>query len=410
MCSKKQKYLCINNECIVCLNRSILNLEMYQQLIDEFDIEKNDNINLLNLPYGSHKKIWWKCKNNHTFNVTLNSRTNNTTSCKICKYDERTKNIELKKQTKEKILNYKIDTVNNQTNETGVKNEKYVYNLLKNIYDLEEVQLIGHLGGLADIIIKINNYNDNYKLLQIKTLTKINETSYYMTNSVNYPDNLLIAMVDNTHKYFALEFAGNIKVKRLALYYNNDKSKYKNLMFRSEEDFINNILEKLPLSTDVKTLTETLTECQKKEYYMRQRLKNKCIELGLNYEDNDINYDTVDCYINNIPIQLKYASINQKHRNTISITMRKSCGRIGLKHIKQSYNINDLFEYVIIELENSPSNFCIIPKQELANKKCISTNDTMGTGICYIMPYNNGINHWSNNYWDKWDFLCEFNA
>ena len=176
-------------------------------------------------------------------------------------------------------------------------------------------------------------------------------------------------------------------------------------MFRNEQDFINNIIKKISLSTKVTNLTETLSECQKKEYYMRQRLKEKCIELNLTYEDNDINYNTIDCYINNIPIQLKYASINQTHRNTISITMRKSCGKIGLKTIRQSYHINDVFNFVIVELENSPSNFCIIPKEELANKKCISTNDSIGSGICYIMPYNNGIKHWSNNYWDKWDYF-----
>ena len=65
--------------------------------------------------------------------------------------------------------------------------------------------------------------------------------------------------------------------------------------------------------------------------------------------------------------------------------MRKSCGKIGLKTIRQSYHINDVFNFVIVELENSPSNFCIIPKEELANKKCISTNDSIGSGICYIM-------------------------
>ena len=410
MCSKKQKLLCNNNECIICIDRSILKLDICQQLIDEFDVDNNIDVDLLKLPYGSHKKIWWKCKNNHSFSVTLNSRTNTKSSCKICKYDEHTKDIQFKKQVKEKILNYNKNTkLNNKTNESGVKNEKYVYELLKNIHNIHDIQLVGHFGGFADIIIKFNN-EDNYKLLQIKTLTKINETSYYMTNSVNYPDNLLIAMVDNSHQYFAIEFAGNIKVKRLSLYYNNDQSKYKNIMIRNEKDFINNIVEKLSLSTVIKNLTETLTECQKKEYYMRQRLKSKCIELNLLYQDNDINHDTIDCYINNIPIQLKYASINQIHRNTISITMRKSCGIIGLKRVKQSYHLDDAFEFVIIEIENSLSNFCIIPKQELANKKCISTNDIIGTGICYIMPYNNGINHWSNNYWNIWHTLCEFNA
>lgn len=404
MCSKKQKLLCNNNECILCINRSILKLEMCQQLIYEFDTEKNVDVELLKLPYGSHKKIWWKCKNNHTFNVTLNSRTNTKSSCKICKYDEHTKDIEFKKQVKEKILSYNINTINNKANETGVKNEKYIYEILKHIHKIKEIQLIGYFGGLADIIVKLND-EDDYRLLQIKTLTKINETSYYMTNTGNYPENLLIAMVDSNHKYFAIEFAGNIKVKRLSLYYNNEKSKYKNIMFRNEQDFINNIIKKISLSTKVTNLTETLSECQKKEYYMRQRLKEKCIELNLTYEDNDINYNTIDCYINNIPIQLKYASINQTHRNTISITMRKSCGKIGLKTIRQSYHINDVFNFVIVELENSPSNFCIIPKEELANKKCISTNDSIGSGICYIMPYNNGIKHWSNNYWDKWDYF-----
>jgi hypothetical protein len=377
---------------------------MCQQLIYEFDTEKNVDVELLKLPYGSHKKIWWKCKNNHTFNVTLNSRTNTKSSCKICKYDEHTKDIEFKKQVKEKILSYNINTINNKANETGVKNEKYIYEILKHIHKIKEIQLIGYFGGLADIIVKLND-EDDYRLLQIKTLTKINETSYYMTNTGNYPENLLIAMVDSNHKYFAIEFAGNIKVKRLSLYYNNEKSKYKNIMFRNEQDFINNIIKKISLSTKVTNLTETLSECQKKEYYMRQRLKEKCIELNLTYEDNDINYNTIDCYINNIPIQLKYASINQTHRNTISITMRKSCGKIGLKTIRQSYHINDVFNFVIVELENSPSNFCIIPKEELANKKCISTNYSIGSGICYIMPYNNGIKHWSNNYWDKWDYF-----
>ena len=56
MCSKKQKLLCNNNECILCINRSILKLEMCQQLIYEFDTEKNVDVELLKLPYGSHKK------------------------------------------------------------------------------------------------------------------------------------------------------------------------------------------------------------------------------------------------------------------------------------------------------------------------------------------------------------------
>lgn len=220
MCKKSQKNLCMNKTCELCISRSILNLDMCQQLIDEFDIEKNNNVELLNLPYGSHKKLYWKCKNGHEFYVSLNSRTNGKTSCKICKYDERSKDLELKNLIKTKINNKNNNySTKNTVNSNGLKNEEFIYNLLKNHKDIKDIKLVGYLGGFADIIIKLNNCkNDYYYLLQVKTITKINETSYYLTNDKIYQNNLLIAMVDNSHRYFAIEFYGNINVKRLSLH------------------------------------------------------------------------------------------------------------------------------------------------------------------------------------------------
>jgi hypothetical protein len=212
-------------------------------------------------------------------------------------------------------------------------------------------------------------------------------------------------MVDKSHKYFAVEYAGNIIVKRLHLAFNYSHCKYLNIMTTNETTFINNIIINLYNSTIIENIEEILSETQKKEYYMKCRLKEKCKELDILYADNNNNHTTIDCYINNIPIQLKYASLNQTHRNTIQVTMRKSCGSIQSKKLKQSYHIDDEFEYVIIELGESHNNFCIIPKQELANKKCISTNEINGSGMCYLMPFNNGINHWTNEYWNKWDYL-----
>jgi len=406
MCKKTQQKLCNDKTCELCISRSILNLEICQQLIDEFDIEKNNNVELINLPYGSHKKIHWICKNGHTFYVSLNSRTNGNTSCKICKYDERSKDLELKKIIKSKIINNN-NSLKNNVNINGLNNEEFVYNLLKYQPEIKEIKLVGYLGGFSDIIIKLNNCkNDYYYLLQIKTITKINETSYYLTNDKLYTDNLLIAMVDNLHNYFALEFAGNINVKRLSLYYNNKKSKYANIMFKTKEEFTKKILEMLPQSQVVKNIYDILTESQKKEYFMRERLKKKCELLNLSYIDNNHNHSTVDCYINNIPIQLKYSSLNQNYRNTIQITMRKSLGRYKGKNLKQSYHKDDEFKFVFIELESYHNKFCIIPKQELVNKNCISTNEKNGTGMCYVMPPNIKNKHWTNSYWDNWkDFI-----
>lgn len=189
-------------------------------------------------------------------------------------------------------------------------------------------------------------------------------------------------------------------------YINNDKSKYTNIMFKIEEEFTKKILELLPKSQFVKNIDEILTEQQKKEFYMRERLKQKCKLFNLSYADNNHNYNTIDCYINNIPIQLKYSSLNQNYRNSIQVTMRKSLGRHKGKFLKQSYHLDDEFKFVIIELDNYHNQFCIIPKQALANKNCISTNDKIGSGMCYVMPPGFKNKHWTNLYWDNWKDLC----
>jgi hypothetical protein len=175
MCNIKQNKICGDTTCEVCISRTILNLDICQQLIDEFDVDKNNNIELLKLPYGSHTKLHWKCKNNHEFYVSLNARTNGKTSCKICKYDERSKDLELKKLIKYNLSN-NINTNTNINNINGLKNEEFIYNLLKNEPKLKEIQLVGYLGGFADIIIKLNDDKNNYYyLLQVKTITKTNE-------------------------------------------------------------------------------------------------------------------------------------------------------------------------------------------------------------------------------------------
>jgi hypothetical protein len=212
-------------------------------------------------------------------------------------------------------------------------------------------------------------------------------------------------MVDNSHKYFALDFAGNINVKRLSLVYNYNKSKYSNIMYKTKEEFIRKILELIPLSQCIQNIVDLLTETQKKEFYMKERLKEKCKSLNLLYRDNTHNHNTIDCYINNIPIQLKYASLNQNYRNTIQVTMRKSFGRLKGQCVKQSYHINDEFNFIIIELDNYHNQFCILPKKELANKKCISTNDIIGSGMCYVMPPDIKIKHWTKIYWENWNLL-----
>lgn len=151
MCNKKQSFLCENPLCEICSKRSILSLDISDKLINEFDKELNGNIDLLRLPYGSHIKLLWKCKNNHSFESTLNSRTNGNTNCRQCFYDSKRKfSKELKT---EKI---KLNTNSLTTILTGETNEKYVYSLLKTHPLIDDIKIIGFL-GIWRYILKIKD-------------------------------------------------------------------------------------------------------------------------------------------------------------------------------------------------------------------------------------------------------------
>jgi hypothetical protein len=55
----------------------------FPRIADEFDIEKN-NINPELIVSGSKKKYWWKCKEGHSWRVSVGDRTRYDTYCPIC--------------------------------------------------------------------------------------------------------------------------------------------------------------------------------------------------------------------------------------------------------------------------------------------------------------------------------------
>lgn len=394
-CSKYKKNLCVIETCEICNLRRVP-----QYLIDEFDKNKNSNINILELSFSSHKKLWWLCKKGHSYQTTLNARTNkkNSTNCSICHYNNISKySIEEKNQ---RILHGNSDK-DKTTLMTGEETEKYIYELFlkeKQKNNIQNVQLIGNLGGYADMIVE---FKDTKKCLQIKTLTYISKNKFYMTYDNKYKDNLLICMVDKNRKFFCVEFAKNITVKRLRLDFDYKFSKYNDIMMTNESDFINTIIKKLKNSIDFISIEEQLSETGKKEYKMIQNFKKFCIKNNLEYTTNNTNTNSIDGYINKIPVQLKYATFNQKNRKTIQITVRKSGGSLNGKRIKIPYHVNDGFKLLIIQLSNSDYDFCIIPIEKLKEIGCISGDNKVGTGICYISPVDYGKPHWSIIYWNN---------
>lgn len=58
--------------------------EAYPHLRDEWDYEKNKGINPEHLLPGSNKKVWWKCKNGHSFDARIFHRTKDGLNCRFC--------------------------------------------------------------------------------------------------------------------------------------------------------------------------------------------------------------------------------------------------------------------------------------------------------------------------------------
>ena len=53
------------------------------ELMKEWNCDKNKNINLEEITHGSIKKIWWKCKYGHEWEASPNNRTRGT-GCPYC--------------------------------------------------------------------------------------------------------------------------------------------------------------------------------------------------------------------------------------------------------------------------------------------------------------------------------------
>ena len=57
----------------------------FPDLIEEWDYEKNNNLNPKLFSYGSNEKVWWICKDfKHSWKATISDRTIKNAGCRIC--------------------------------------------------------------------------------------------------------------------------------------------------------------------------------------------------------------------------------------------------------------------------------------------------------------------------------------
>jgi hypothetical protein len=56
----------------------------HPEIAADWDNNKNDKLSPDIVTKGSHKKVWWKCKNNHSYQLAIFERTYNNKNCKLC--------------------------------------------------------------------------------------------------------------------------------------------------------------------------------------------------------------------------------------------------------------------------------------------------------------------------------------
>lgn len=108
------------NKCHICAKTKIATkdynlLFIYPDLCKEWDYEKNELCPSKITPH-SHKKVWWKCKNGHSWKATIKNRVNGT-CCPSCSHQNVSKAAKKwlkklgikKREIKIKPYRYKVD-------------------------------------------------------------------------------------------------------------------------------------------------------------------------------------------------------------------------------------------------------------------------------------------------------------
>ncbi|MCX6210181.1 MAG: zinc-ribbon domain-containing protein [Bacteroidetes bacterium] len=77
-----------STKCPYCVGRTATNENSFgnnfSDLMIEWDWNKNVDINPYSLRTKSNKKVWWKCKKEHSWQSSLNTRTSQKTGCPYC--------------------------------------------------------------------------------------------------------------------------------------------------------------------------------------------------------------------------------------------------------------------------------------------------------------------------------------
>jgi hypothetical protein len=352
--------------------------------------------------HGSNKEVEWECTANPDHSgwiASLNARTSKGgTGCPECYRDSRKHDP----VTRQAI----IDNPSGIVKPDGEAEEQFYAELLASLPCVKSVLHIGATLDKTDIIVTM--HDDSERSVQVKRLGRVLERpGYYSFSLTDYVDDMLIVCVDEERKRFCAFFYHQIKgPKTMTLPFATMVSQYAYGMCSTDEAIREMLTKMLPHAA---IYQEALSNTSRKEKLMWSRIEALCIHTGIPVRQNSKHCSSIDGWIGEKPVQLKFVSnpVNAK-RNSFGVRMAKHAGWLNGDCIQKPYSVDDPFDYLVVELGGTfdepgkhEGKFCVIPKQVLIDQGILSSPNVpskIGINLC-TPDYDR--EHWSKEYWDQ---------
>lgn len=389
------------NERMVEINEDRLLSLRFPNIAIQIDIEaSNMKLADINKLYAySRVELYWKCMDNslhQSFPYPINYMTNTNlkNKCPNCRKD---KLIDKLKEREKWLKSYQPD---NSVYEMGLETERYIFQLLVSLDIFPEVELMGSSNCDTDIKVSLNN--GDKKCLQIKTLSNRNcpNTEVYRACNLLYRRNILIVMANEKRNKFCLGFSEQFKCSDV--WFDFDKMNYPNLMYDNIDIFTKKLVQLVQESVNFDIIIASATV--KIELECMERLKLWCEKNSLSFKRCDNHASSIDCYINNISVQVKCRKGDSRsniHTKNFNVRINKGAGK-KINRIRQPYEPGD-FEMLIVEI-NEPiyhNKFFFISQYDLFEYGFLRSELTYGKENMLVSNPNYKIGNWSDIFWDE---------
>lgn len=310
-------------------------------------------------------------------------------------------------EIKEMRKNTSIDNL-----KLGDKHELFVFDLYNEFIDtiFRNVKRIGHIGSNKfDIMVE---YKDEIYMrgVQIKSIFR-NEirNSFELKIPSTYDRQTLIVGVNEKYQIYSLIFVYELEEEKVETISFNPTSikklKYENYFYTDIDKFKHDLILKTKESFIIKDIRDHMPPECVIEYDSVERIKIKCLEMKLLWEENSTNSNEIDYFINSKKIQHKSSNCMNG-----SSSYRFNLHRKNGKNKTKPYSILDDIDFFIFEIYNEEykNNFFIIPMYDMIDNGYITTDMCDGVETMYIPTKDKWKNldyHFTIKYLNRFDLL-----